>query len=388
MFEKKGTILGDRRRSTDSSAIGKPVQAPEPVKLSPEERRRKQDGLLREYLASNDVEEACDSIKELKSDFDQVIEYIYMEVLEKKERERSAVSVLVVKALQTKVVQGAHVTAALGKLFAVVEDLEMDIPMVGTYVAVWVADVVANDLANLADLKGAFESLIDVGLAANVAAKVLNAVKDKVSEGRTRGLWEKSGLDMTSLLPAGDRDEERVAEFAVRNKVEWLYPLMGCKKYLNEVFSAQKESAATVVEWLNSNVAKDMLFSAQGARMVMRALLSHFGEQAQKKQFEKYAAVAFSLYGVTSDTMEKLQLQMVYEVQLFCHERNFEAGVVCRLFHLVYDCDIVTEDAFMLWKDDLDDATPGKRRTLLEANNFIQWLKEAEEEDEEEEEDD
>ena len=56
----------------------------------------------------------------------------------------------------------------------------------------------------------------------------------------------------------------------------------------------------------------------------------------------------------------------------------------------IYDCEIVLEASFIMWKEDITD-TPGKKegkkQALLHANRFLQWLDEADvEEDEKDEE--
>lgn len=47
--------------------------------------------------------------------------------------------------------------------------------------------------------------------------------------------------------------------------------------------------------------------------------------------------------------------------------------------------DVVFEDAYGVWQEDLVDQTPGKDKALFQVNEFLQWLAEAAEEGEEEE---
>ena len=44
--------------------------------------------------------------------------------------------------------------------------------------------------------------------------------------------------------------------------------------------------------------------------------------------------------------------------------------------------DAVFEDGFLHWKEDLDDATPGKEKALFQLIEFFTWLETADEEDE------
>lgn len=53
----------------------------------------------------------------------------------------------------------------------------------------------------------------------------------------------------------------------------------------------------------------------------------------------------------------------------------------------LYELDIVFQEAFSLWREDLDEPTPGKDKALFQVNEFLVWLEQAEEESEGEDED-
>jgi len=381
-----GTILGDRRKSVDSKT---PLPAPEPAKLTPEERKRKTDGMLREYLASNDLGEASEGVKEIGGDYEEVLETLYSEVLERKEKDRQMVAALVVKVCEAKIVKGPQAADALCRMFGVVEDLEMDVPKVGSYIASFSADLIVPKYIELAQLLPGLEPLAEFGKAAKLVASTLVFVAKNSSEAAARAQWEASGLTLKQFMHPEDRNDEAALEFATSNKLGWLYPLMDCQTYLTKALTVTGEDADVVLGWLKANVSEELLMSDQAARIIMRLLLNHFSENTpeRKEEFKKYAKILEELYGAESDEMTKLQLQMIYEVQLFCHERNFEAGLVKRLFSLSYEFDTIGEDAFDMWREATDETTPGKRRALLDANPFLQWLATAEEEEEEDDED-
>jgi len=380
-----GTILGGRRPSIDKASS--PLQAPiEVVKLTPEVFKRKADGLLLEYLSSGDVDEACECIKELRADHEKALESFYMEVLEKKQKNRDMVLTLVRKACETKAVTGAQAALALTGLLNSVEDLEMDIPMMGTYAATFSADLIGDGYVQLEMLKVALGGLAEAG---KIAVKLIQQLAAKVGEAKARDLWNEANIDLGSLLNPKGCPEEQLLEFVGEKGIGWLFPLVSCKKFLTQAFR-EEQDVDSILEWLKTNVSNELLISDQGARTVMKALLTHFGSADDKIKLEKYGKVALVLYGGDAPEMTKKQVQLIYEVQLYCYEKNFADGMLQRLFHAIYDHDMVLEDSFNLWKADTPEDAQGekaKRAAVLHANKFLQWLAEAEEDSEEEEDD-
>jgi len=277
-------------------------------------------------------------------------------------------------------VTGAEALAAITEMFGMVEDLEMDIPMVGSYIVSWAADLVAAGYIELAALQ---EPLVATGKAPRLGAKLLNFTAAAITEDKASALFDASGLDIKSWMHPEDCEAPNwISTYATDNKLEWLFPFLACETYLHQAFAAN-EDPDNITAWLRSNVAPERLMSTKGARFVVRSLLSHFSKN--QEDFKKYAKTAETLYHPEDAEAEttKLQLGIIYEVQLFCNENSFESGLVKKLFHALYECEIVGEEAFDMWREDTDETTPGKRRALLEANTFIQWLAEAEEEGEE-----
>jgi translation initiation factor 4G len=61
--------------------------------------------------------------------------------------------------------------------------------------------------------------------------------------------------------------------------------------------------------------------------------------------------------------------------------------MLLKWFVLFYDLEIVDEDAFLKWKEDINDEHPGKGKALFQVNHWLTWLQEAESEDGEDDED-
>ncbi len=48
----------------------------------------------------------------------------------------------------------------------------------------------------------------------------------------------------------------------------------------------------------------------------------------------------------------------------------FNSGLLLRMFVTLYDLEIIEEDAFISWKEDVNDQHPGKGRALFQVRFF------------------
>jgi translation initiation factor 4G len=64
----------------------------------------------------------------------------------------------------------------------------------------------------------------------------------------------------------------------------------------------------------------------------------------------------------------------------------FLLGVLLRWFRAFYELNVIEEDAFLRYKEDVTDMYPGKGKALFQVNQWLTWLAEAEDEDDEDDE--
>jgi translation initiation factor 4G len=74
------------------------------------------------------------------------------------------------------------------------------------------------------------------------------------------------------------------------------------------------------------------------------------------------------------------QVWALYALQLLAYKHNFPKELLLRLFVYSYDLDIIEEDAYFKWKEDLNDDIPGKGKALFQVSKWLQWLEHASEE--------
>lgn len=79
-----------------------------------------------------------------------------------------------------------------------------------------------------------------------------------------------------------------------------------------------------------------------------------------------------------------LQIAALYAAQVFCYSHGFPKGMLLRFFMNLYDMEVVEEEAFLKWKEEVNDQYPGKGKALFQVNQWLTWLEQAEEESDEE----
>ena len=88
-------------------------------------------------------------------------------------------------------------------------------------------------------------------------------------------------------------------------------------------------------------------------------------QEKEKELIERYRPV---LQAFLHDHLQ-LQVTVLYALQAFCGLLTFPKGLLLRWFVLLYDLEIVEEEAFLKWKEDLDDTTPGKGKALFQVRS-------------------
>ncbi|OQR95888.1 putative cleavage-induced protein [Thraustotheca clavata] len=128
--------------------------------------------------------------------------------------------------------------------------------------------------------------------------------------------------------------------------------------------------------------------------VVMATLLKHnqFTATSSIKWMtpEEYGAFMVQYIGQAS---HKDQLKAIYALQLFMHENrgpdgSKTKGMMEMSFKALYAFDIIADEAFLEYKYDVDDNTPGKMQAFIETSEWLSWLETNDDEDEDEEDED
>ena len=139
-----------------------------------------------------------------------------------------------------------------------------------------------------------------------------------------------------------------------------------------------------VSKWIDENVISTGLQEDDDkvARLVMRCVLNSAvpdGEEPSAKLINAQIIRCNKLLKKVTNSTEApkrlvKQAGCLYEVQAFCGTKGWPSGLMKKLFYNLYETDIVFEDAYGVWREDVNDTTPGKDKALFQVNEFLQWL--------------
>jgi len=80
------------------------------------------------------------------------------------------------------------------------------------------------------------------------------------------------------------------------------------------------------------------------------------------------------------------ELEALYSLQALVNSLEHPNKLLHSIFDVLYDCDVISEDAFLEWEESTEPGEQeGKGVALKSCTQFFQWLKTAELEDDDEE---
>lgn len=84
-------------------------------------------------------------------------------------------------------------------------------------------------------------------------------------------------------------------------------------------------------------------------------------QEKESLLLQKYQRMLQTLLNTT-----EAQVTAVHSLQVFCLSLGFPKGMLLRWFMALYDMSIIDEEAFMRWKEDVNDSYPGKGEALFQ----------------------
>eukprot|EP00163_Fabomonas_tropica_P029738 TRINITY_DN648_c2_g1_i4.p1 TRINITY_DN648_c2_g1~~TRINITY_DN648_c2_g1_i4.p1 ORF type:complete len:1354 (-),score=400.81 TRINITY_DN648_c2_g1_i4:226-4287(-) len=396
---KKG---GNSASSDNASPPAKPG-------LSEEQLRKKTEGTLNEYLSIHDKAEATLCVKEWNApDFhSSFVEAALTKIMEAKAKDAELVGELLVHLNDEEVLSTADICAGFDKALEILPDVSIDAPMAEKFVCEVLAQLIDSEAVPLDYITSPGVQKMDEvgGNPANFAACTLNKLKEQMGEEDLRKLWLESEPDLTPLFPEDRRSLDELHRFAEFKGLLFLYPELGAIKAL-QVKVNEGASSEELIDYMTENAdvyTKEVLettaFASKLTTIVLErvASLTIFKDttrsapnqptdelkEEERKLLSQYTRLLRRVLA------PELQCAALFAIQVFCYEANWPVGLMERIFHHMYDLDVVFEEAFTQWKEDETVSQPGKVKALFQVNRFLQWLDEAEEEsDDEEDEDD
>uniref|UniRef100_A0A336MW34 Eukaryotic translation initiation factor 4 gamma 2 n=1 Tax=Culicoides sonorensis TaxID=179676 RepID=A0A336MW34_CULSO len=273
---------------------------------------------------------------------------------------------------------------------------EKTIPKITTIIASLLSRAVIVKLCKLSDIANYTEN----GQHYPLFLLVLQQLHKKMGKQPLQEIFNASKVNLMASLPEVDRTKDRMAEILEDRNLSFLYPLLRVQAELWKQITTDPNPQAFykfIKESIESGLYSDPGFITAMMTVVVKFItkesslaegvdITKLADKAivdkEKQLLEKYGPVLISFLHQKID----LQLIAIYALQVFCYTVNFPKGMLLRWFTALYELNIIDEDAFLRWKEDITDMYPGKGQALFQVNAYLTYLAEAESEEDEEDE--
>uniref|UniRef100_A0A2M3YY28 Eukaryotic translation initiation factor 4 gamma 2 n=1 Tax=Anopheles braziliensis TaxID=58242 RepID=A0A2M3YY28_9DIPT len=265
---------------------------------------------------------------------------------------------------------------------------EKTIPKITTIVASLLARGVTVNLCQLTDIA----QYVENGQHYPLFLLVLQQLHKQLGRTALLELFRNSDVDLMSSLPESDRSKERMAEILEDRNLSFLYPLLRVQSELWKQIQADS-NPQQFYKWIKENVEPGCYADSGFITAVMTVLLKYISQETDKlnedkKRVEKEKEILAKFCPVLNAFLNGYydrQLTAIYAIQVYWFNIGYPKGVLLRWFQEMYELSVIEEDAFLQYKEDVNDIYPGKGKALFQVNQWLTWLAEAEDEDEEEE---
>lgn len=397
-------VGGKTMGSTAADKLRSPRKDQGPTK---EDIVKQAETVLEDLLNHQKVEVSVTALKEIKSIerfWTHVLARLMAKVLEKTDAERELVSQLMVQLKKESLITPSNFFDGYKELVSQLPEIENDVPRAKSFVAGLAARAVIDELSTLADLARPLEGGYQYPLFL-LTLQQLHKIQATEKSVLIK-LFNDSKVQLMNMLPELDRNKDRLGEILDDRGLSFLFPLLRIQSDLWKQIQADP-TPAQFYKWIKENVDQSCYTMPGFISALFAVLLKYIAQESalsdapttngttengsivtatdkmtqekEKELLERYRPV---LQAFLHDHVS-LQVTVLHALQAFCHGLNFPKGMLLRWFVLLYDHEIIEEDAFLKWKEDLTDVTPGKGKALFQVNNWLMWLEQAESDEDE-----
>uniref|UniRef100_UPI00398EB91B eukaryotic translation initiation factor 4 gamma 2-like isoform X1 n=1 Tax=Pristiophorus japonicus TaxID=55135 RepID=UPI00398EB91B len=359
-----------------------------------------QETILTEYLANVNIKDAVNGVKEMRAPkpfLPEMLSKMIVQTLDRSDEDKEQASTLINSLRQEGLVTGENFMQAFLNVLDQCPKLEGDIPLVKSYLAQYAARAVISELVTLLELAQPFENGTQFPLFL-LCLQQLAKLNDR--EWLT-DLFQQSKVNMQKMLPEIDQNKDRMLEILEGKGLSFLFPLLKLEKELAEQIK-NDPSPQAIYKWIKDNISTKLHTDKGFVNILLTSFLQHISKMApaesadptgvpSKEVLEPEKQLLLSFKPVMQKFLHdhtELQVSALYALQVHCYNHNFPKGMLLRFFVNFYDMEIIEEEAFLAWKEDISQEFPGKGKALFQVNQWLTWLETAEEEESEEEEGD
>ncbi|KAM6943658.1 eukaryotic translation initiation factor 4 gamma 2a [Xenentodon cancila] len=399
MIPRAGSPIGQLGLKTNPPPIQeKPTKSNKKAPLTKEELCKMTVTLVADYLNSKNIDEAINAAKEMKAPkhfLSEMMNKIIVYTLERSDEDREHASSLIHALCTEGLVTGENLMQAFLGVLDQCPKIEEEIPLVKSYLAQFAARSIIAELVSISDLahnleNGAHFPLFLLCLQQMVKLKDRDWLMD---------LFQQSKVNMQKMLPEIDQNKDRMLEILEGKGLGFLFPLMKLEKELLKQIKVDP-SPQSIYKWIKDNISPKLHTDRGFVNILITSFLQYIAYEINpdddeeqlaapsKEQLDEEKQLMLSFKPVMQKFLHDhidLQVGALYALQVHCNAKGFPKGMLLRYFVNLYDMEIIEEEAFLSWKEDVNQEYPGKGKALFQVNQWLTWLETAEEEESEDE---
>lgn len=364
-----------------------------------DELREATESMLTAFLENGEVNEAVTTIKTLRPPnkyVPEMVKYIIRQSLDASDTDRENVAKLIQGLNEENIINSDNFMDGFQGVLEQMGDLEASVPLAKSHVARVAAEAVSAEIVSLSELAEPLEAGVRYPLFL-LCLQQIHKVRDKEW---LVNIFNESKMDLLKMLPECDRSKERLNEILEDRDLSFMFPLLRVQSDLWKQVRTDA-SPANIYKWIKENVDTKLRDTPGFINIVVSSILRYIiqvttaregfdvnampekGDIEQEKEMTERWRGVLQMFLHDNST---LQLTAIYAVQVLCHQYNFPKGMLLRMFMNLYDMEVIDEEIFLRWKEEVNGEHPGKGKALFQVNSWLTWLEQAEEESEEEEE--
>lgn len=382
-----------------SSDRGKPNKKEKAA--TKEETLKKTSSIAVEVMTGSNIDEAATNFSQLKIQDRLVSECISSAAclsFSKTDEEKENLRTFLVTLHKQGAMTPSHFGDAFRSIVKAASDFDSSCSIY-QYVAEMASDAIKESYLTIAQVGDLTEDGSNYPLLYLTLAELNKGLgKDKLLQ-----LFSQSKVSLMNSLNDRERTKTRLNEVLEERQLVFLEPLLVLER---ELWSAleREPTAQSLYRCAKESISSEHHSSPAFITALMTVTLRYITQEANvgksigsetaqdaKLLQEKEKALLERFKSVLQAFLHEdvnLQVTAVYALQVFCFAIDFPKGMLLRWFVNLYHLEIVEEEAFLKWREDVTDIYPGKGKALFQVNQWLTWLAEAESEEEEDEEGD
>ncbi|XP_075213295.1 N-acetyltransferase 1 isoform X2 [Lycorma delicatula] len=354
---------------------------------SKEEIFKKIISMTEDVLKNGNVDEGMSAFKEHRVPerlIPEALHTVLAHTLDKTDTDRELAVSLVSALKKEGLVTNAQFCECYRSLVNSMADRETTVPKVYSHVAAFGSQAVTDGLMTLSEIA----EMVEGGSHYPLFMLTLQNLHKSLGKVELTQLFNNSKVNLLNTLPEADRTKDRLSEILEDRNLTFLFPLLRIQSELWKQVQADP-NPTQLYKWVKENLDPahhtDPGFVNALVTVLIKYITQEVGISEGKAVQEKEKTLLEKFKTVLHPFLHDIDLQVtaVYALQVYCFSLDFPKGMLLRWFINLYDLEIVEEEAFLKWREDVTDAYPGKGKALFQVNTWLTWLAEAESEEEE-----